>query len=209
MLIAMTATDVEEGPRFDLPSLGPEAAWNRVATALGEAAGSSRHPFHILTLATVGRDGGPEVRTVVLRGFDPVRREAWFHTDARSPKAASIAVEPRVALHWYDAELRLQVRIAARAMLHHGDAIARDAWRRSRPMSRACYTAAAPPGSVVATFPDAPASPDDGDDTGLAHFAAVRCTFTAVELLSLHASGHQRARLDVASSPVSWVVLAP
>lgn len=205
----MMAAHVEEGPRFDLQSIGPEGAWDRVAAALEEAAGSSRHPFHLVTVATVGADGGPEARTVVLRGFDRGRREAWFHTDARSPKAASIAVEPRVALHWYDAGLRLQVRVAARAMLHHGDAIARDAWRRSQPMSRACYTASHPPGMAVATFPVAPQPPDEGDDTGLAHFAAVRCTFTEVELLSLHASGHQRVKLDVASSSVWWVVLAP
>jgi hypothetical protein len=37
----------------------------------------------------------------------------------------------------------------------------------------------------------------------------VTCRFDAVELLSLHAAGHQRVRLHLDRDPVTWTVLAP
>lgn len=192
----------------DLAALGAPAAWRWLADLLTAAAASARHPLHLVTVATTGPDG-VDARTAVLRGFDAARREAWFHTDARSPKSTHIRRDPRVSLHWYDAGTRLQVRIAARATLHHLDDVARAAWAAALPMSRAGYTAAESPGTIVAAFQPAPAAPAAGDDRGLAHFAAACCRFDDIEILALHASGHQRARLRLATTPVTWDLLAP
>jgi general stress protein 26 len=194
---------------IDLAAMTPAAAWAWLAGELQAAVASARHPLHLVTLATVTADGAAESRTVVVRRFDATAREVWFHTDARSPKAADIRRDPRVCLHWYDAGLRLQVRIAARATLHHLDDVAHRAWAAAMPMSRACYMAPVPPGTVIAGFAPAPASPAPADDTGLAHFAAVCCRFDAVEILSLHAAGHQRVRLRLNATPLAWSVLAP
>jgi pyridoxamine 5'-phosphate oxidase len=192
-----------------LSSLDAATAWRRIADSLAAAAGSSRHPFHLLSLATVNADGAAEARTVVLRGFDEPKREVRFHTDARSGKAAAIRRDARVSLHWYAPEMKLQIRIPATASIHHADDIALHAWRASPPMSRACYTAAHAPGEPLASFPAAPSAPAAGDDTGLANFCVVRCRFDSVELLTLHAAGHERVRIDVASTPVTWTILAP
>jgi pyridoxamine 5'-phosphate oxidase len=192
-----------------LSNLDARAAWRRIAEWLATAAGSSRHPLHLLSVATVDAGGAAEVRTVVLRGFDEVKREVRFHTDLRSGKAAAIRRDARVGLHWYDPEARLQIRIPATASLHHADDVARHGWEHSQPMSRACYLTAHRPGDELTSFPPAPAAPMDGDDTGLKNFCVVRCRFDSVELLALHATGHERVRIDVTSNPVTWKILAP
>lgn len=193
----------------NLASMSPSVAWAWLAGHLTAATASARHPLHLATLATIDADGCPQARTVVLRHVDPARGEIRFHTDVRSPKVAAIRRDPRVALHWYDPAMRVQVRITAVAAIHHGDAVAADAWSRSAAMSRACYAAEPGPGTPLAAFPAAPVAPADGDDAGLRAFAVVACRFDAVELLCLHAVGHQRVRINVARTPVTWDVLAP
>lgn len=192
----------------DLAALDACAAWSWLAGELAAAVDSARHGLHLLTVATVG-DDGPAARTVVLRHFDADRLELRFHTDVRSPKVASLRRRPRVALHWYDPALRIQLAIAAVASVHHDDAVATAAWTAAAAMSRACYTAAHPPGTPLAAFPAAPVPPAAGDDAGRGRFAVVSCRFAAVELLCLHATGHQRVRLRLDRTPVTWDVLAP
>lgn len=193
----------------NLAAIDAVAAWAWLAGELGAAAGSARHAFHLLTVATVNPDTTADTRTVVLRHVDPISREIRFHTDIRSPKVQAIRREPRVALHWYDPAMRLQLRIAARGTIHHGDACADAAWNAAAPMSRACYTTDVAPGDRLEAFPDGPAAPAVGDDAGRRHFAVVSCRFDEVDLLALHASGHQRVRLHLAHDPVTWSVLAP
>lgn len=193
----------------DLAAMSPPAAWAWLAGELRAATLSARHGLHLPTLATVGADGEPQARTVVLRHVDAAHRELRFHTDVRSPKVAAIRRDPRVALHWYDPAQRVQVRIPAVATIHHGDAASGEAWAAAAAMSRACYAAESGPGTPLAGLAAAPAAPADGDDAGLRHFAVVVCRFDAAELLCLHASGHQRVRLHVARAPVTWDVLAP
>lgn len=196
-------------PAPDLATQDAAATWLWLAAELEAAAGSARHGFHLLTVATIGGDGHPDTRTVVLRHVDRIGREIRFHADVRSPKVRALRGDPRATLHWYDAARRVQVRIAARAAVHHADEVAAAAWAGSQAMSRACYTSAVAPGDHLEAFPIGPAAPAVGDDSGLAHFAVVACRFTAVELLSLHAAGHQRARLHLDRDPVAMTILAP
>jgi pyridoxamine 5'-phosphate oxidase len=194
---------------WQLASLSAADVWRRLSADLDAAAASARHPLHLVTVVTVGADGSPESRTVVLRGFDAERRELWFHTDIRSPKAGQIARDRRVALHWYDARARIQIRIAALAEVHHADSIARDAWLVSQPMSRACYGSAAAPGTPLPEFPAAPEPLEATDSAGLANFAVIRCGFAAVELLALHVSGHERILLRLDGDSPTSTILAP
>lgn len=193
----------------DLTTLGPAGTWEWLVAELLVAATSSRHGFHLLTVATLGLDGAPDARTVVLRHVDAERREIRFHTDARGPKAAQLRCDPRVALHWYDQAGRVQLRAAAEAIVHQGDDVAAAAWGAAKPMSRACYAATAAPGTPLAAFAPALPAPDPGDAAARDHFAVVVCRFATIELLALHAAGHQRVRLHVGHGPVTWTVLAP
>ena len=194
---------------WDLQQHTPETLWALCCLNLTTAAQSARHPFHLITVATITADGTPSIRTVVLRAFDDAPPAIAFHTDSRSPKFQQLRERPDLSLHWYAPDLRVQLRAHAQATLHHGDARAKQSWEQSRSTSRACYTVADAPGTPVADFPPAPAIPLDDDQAGLVHFAVVSCRFTELEVLALHASGHQRVRLSLATTPPSWQIFAP
>lgn len=66
-------------------------------------------PGPTMTLSTVGLDGYPSARTVLLSRFDGERLH--FHTDSRSRKAAELAALPRAAVTvvWPEAARQLVV----------------------------------------------------------------------------------------------------
>jgi len=62
-----------------------------------------------MTLATVGDDGWPSARVVLLKGVDA--RGFTFYTNLRSRKGRDVGANPRAALLFFWAELERQVRI--------------------------------------------------------------------------------------------------
>lgn len=63
-----------------------------------------------MTLATVGADGMPAARIVLLKGVDAAG--FVFYTDYRSRKGRELAADPRAALVFHWGELERQVRVA-------------------------------------------------------------------------------------------------
>lgn len=171
---------------------------------LADAVPNRRSAFHTPTIASLDDAGAPSLRTIVLRGFDAEARTLRFHTDRRSDKARGIARDPRVMMHFYDAALHIQLRVAGCAVLHLEDAVADAAWAASRSSSRMCYAAPDASGAVV---PVPPAAPQDAE-IGRPHFAAVVIGFHRLEWLWLAAAGHQRARFiwdDVGNLTADWI----
>jgi pyridoxamine 5'-phosphate oxidase len=154
-----------------------------------------RSAFHTPTIVTVAADGAPRARTMVLRRFDPVRRQLTLYTDRRSGKLDDIARTPRAAVHVHDARAAVQVRLSAAARIHVDDAVARDAWTAGAPRSLACYAADPAPGTEVAAPPPAP----DGEAGGYRNFAVLALTFDSLEWLWLFRGGHRRARFTWAA----------
>jgi pyridoxamine 5'-phosphate oxidase len=64
-------------------------------------------------VSTVGDDGSPSSRVVLLKGFDP--NGFVFFTNYGSKKGRDISLNPSVALHFFWPELERQVAIAGRA----------------------------------------------------------------------------------------------
>lgn len=62
-----------------------------------------------MTLATVGREGQPSARLVLLKSVD--ERGFVFYTNLRSRKGRELAVNPRAALTFHWQPLEVQVRI--------------------------------------------------------------------------------------------------
>ena len=66
-----------------------------------------------MSLTTIGPDGAPGTRMVLLRALDD--GTAVFYTNLESRKALDLAHDPRCALLWWWAPLERQVRLEGRA----------------------------------------------------------------------------------------------
>jgi len=174
---------------------------------LREAVTDRASPFRTPALATVGEDGAPEVRTVVLRSFDAASRLLCVHTDARAAKHAEIFAVPTVALVAWDAVQRRQIRVRGRAVLHIGDAVAQADWDALPSPTRNLYRLRQPPASPL---PAPLAGRDDvgTEADGFANFAVIAMTFDRLETLHLADEGHIRARFEFAEGTMSasWMM---
>lgn len=164
-------------------------------------------PFHLLGLGTVADGGLPELRIVVLRGFDGAARRLIAHTDARSGKFAQLQTNPAVALLGWDPMARLQIRLRGTATLHAGDAAAQAAWGALSHGRRQLYRLRQSPGTALPDpsphhYSEAPES------VGFAAFAIVAVVFDEMETLLLADGGQERARFRFAGDGVaaSWLV---
>lgn len=182
-----------------------EATHDEAWGLLVRGAADRRAAFHTPTVATIGLDGRPRLRTVVLRGVDARARALRFHTDARSAKVAELARDDRIAVHFYDPGHKVQIRIEGQARLMPHDV---EAWARSQAMSRICYAQIAAPGTPT---DDPVAAATVADDTfGIGNFVAVAVAATALEWLYLAHAGHRRALFKYeASQLVRRTWLAP
>ena len=169
---------------------------------LARGAADRRSPFHTPALATVGADGAPRVRTVVLRGVDVSERVVRVHSDARADKVAGIERTGRAELMGYDRGAKLQLRASGPATVHRADGVADAAWEATRSFSRACYRVEPRAGARIEAGGDY-AQPSDGED-GRENFAVIRVRVEALEALYLAAAGHRRARF--APGDRAWLV---
>jgi pyridoxamine 5'-phosphate oxidase len=96
---------------------------------LGEAEKSEPNDGNAMALATVGQDGMPSVRMVLLKGVD--QRGFVFYTNLESQKGAELLAAPKAGLCFHWKSLRRQVRVEG-AVERVSDAEA-DAYFASRP----------------------------------------------------------------------------
>jgi len=92
----------------DESELGPDPV-REVAAWYADAVAAGLPQPEAMALATVGRDGRPSVRMVLLRSHD--ERGFTFFTNRESRKGAELAANPRAALVLYWQPLSRQVRI--------------------------------------------------------------------------------------------------
>lgn len=202
----------------DAPEPNPDASLDAILatlwSGLAAAVRDRDHPWHLPTVATIGLDGSPQVRTVVLRAVDPVTHAIACHTDVRSPKVAEIAANSCVAWHLYDPRERVQLRISAVATIHRAadnDPLALERWSASTLSARRCYLAPRAPGDPCdgpsANLPEhlLDRSPVAGEDApGRDHFAVVLTKAVEIDWLWLRAAGHRRARFAIGEGG-SWI----
>ncbi|MEM7546645.1 MAG: pyridoxamine 5'-phosphate oxidase family protein [Pseudomonadota bacterium] len=178
---------------MDDPNLLLQRAWD----ALREGVEPGKSAFSMISVATIGRDGHPKLRTVVIRRFDEAAGTIGFNTDVRAPKAAEIYANKAIAVLGYDSAAGIQVRMEGEATLHHAGPAHADAWVASADRSRICYRHNYAPGTALE-------DPALGDPTtamvappdrelGMENFSAVSVRLTKVDYLDLKAGGHRRA----------------
>ena len=169
-------------------------AWQMI----GRGVQGRRSAFHTPVLATQSADG-PQARVLVLRAADALVRTLTFHTDTRSAKLPELAKDSRVALTFYDAARKVQVRITGTATVHAGNALSHQRWTASRPSSLRCYLGARPGG--ISAEPTSGLPPQvEGREPEPAelqvaepHFAVLQVAVQRLEWLHLHTRGQRRA----------------
>lgn len=166
---------------------------------LNEGSQRGKDGFHTFALANI-QDGLPEVRTVVLRKVERQNRYLYAHTDVRSPKARQLASDEKVALLFYDAVRKIQLRIKAHVMLHADGSLFDQAWEQSRLSSRKCYLSEKAPGTRLGMGGDSipphlqGKDPEwDKSETGRPNFLLMQFEVKEIDWLFLHNQGHRRA----------------
>lgn len=88
--------------------------FEQFASWLREAEKSEPEDPNAVAVATVGQDGMPSCRMVLLKGFD--RDGFVFYTNLESRKGRELAAHPKAALLFHWKSLRRQVRIEGEAV---------------------------------------------------------------------------------------------
>lgn len=174
--------DTHPGSRT--PAVWLATVFRRLAQAIADPA----DPFRTPVLATIGADGAPAVRHVVLREAvaSNARLTAW--TDARSQKCAEIAGDGRVSWLFWDPTRRLQARLSGRAEVVRQGPRCEATWSGISTTRRREYLAIVAPGAILgANDPDRAAAPA---------FALIDSWVDSADLLQLDRLGHRRARLS-------------
>lgn len=125
----------------DLLAIVEDSCWQM----LSEAVSDRKHPMRTVTIGYVS-NGMPQIRTVVLRKVEKKRRKLYFHTDIRSEKVSSIGSHNQLTWLAYDKDLRVQLILGGKTIIHHNNALTEQQWKRTQHSSRRCYLLTPGPG---------------------------------------------------------------
>lgn len=139
MRISYERASLDEATAADQP-LQQFEAWFADAVAAGVVEPNA------MTLATVGADGRPSTRIVLMKGFDA--SGVVFFTNYLSRKARELAARPVAALQFHWAELERVVRIEGDVV--RTSAAESDAYFASRPLGSRIGAWASPQSAVIA-----------------------------------------------------------
>ncbi len=114
---------------------------------LDEAIAARLPEPNAMTLATVGADGRPSTRVVLIKGCD-ARGIVWY-TNYASRKGRDLAAHPWAALQFHWVELERVVRIEG--AVERTSAAESDAYYRSRPLDSRIGAWASPQSEVIAS----------------------------------------------------------
>ena len=114
---------------------------------LEEALAAQLPEPNAMTLATVGEDGRPSTRVVLIKGVDE-RGLAWY-TNYDSRKGRELALHPQAALQFHWVELERVVRIEGR--VERTSEAESDAYYASRPLDSRLGAWASPQSQVISS----------------------------------------------------------
>jgi hypothetical protein len=155
--------------------------WDTLARGVAEA----NHPARLPNFATLSPDGWPEVRTVVLRSVNHREHTVTVHTDLYSNKIRSLRAHPRAALHVWDADQALQLRLQTEVRIASG-ADTQALWSQIPDHAQQSYGVVPSPGARIETALDYVKRPDP------ARFAVLTCRITTIDVVHL-GTDHRRA----------------
>ena len=163
-------------------------AWDTLARGAADA----KHAAHLVNLATLSPEGWPEVRTVVLCTVSHKDHAITVHADLHSSKMRSLRTHPRAALHVWDADQALQLRLQANVSIASGDET-RAIWDETPAHVQKLYGVVPRPGAQIETALAYKKCPDP------AAFAVLTLRVVTMDVVHLGAD-HRRAQFTQASN---------
>ncbi|MFK0004815.1 pyridoxamine 5'-phosphate oxidase family protein [Paenarthrobacter sp. NPDC090522] len=161
-----------------------------------EDATKGRTGFTLGFLGTVGLDGGPRVRAVILRAVDREAGRIMIATNSSSGKVSEMDRVPQVALTMYDDHRGVQLRVTGTArIIEDSDERAR-AWRHFAPHSRHLYASPLIPGSPLMDVEDLAGETSD-EAAAFDRFAWVGLEMDHLDWLDFSGSGQVRWEFDL------------
>lgn len=179
----------------------PEEIRQRIWAELSRAVLDRHHEWRTPVLATVGGDGMPNARTVVLRRADASLPGFDFYTDGRSQKISELIAQPKATLVFWSTRLNWQLRARVSVVAQtSGPQV--DAVRARVKQSAAAgdYLSHAAPGEILTVqlaSNKAAAEPHN--------LAVLTAHALEMDWLELSRQGHRRARF----SAQAWEWLNP
>lgn len=147
----------------------------------------------LMNIATIGRNGGPRARSVILRDFARSPERLGFATHASSAKVAEIRSNSAVAATCYDRKRSLQLRFEGTAEIIADDAERWRAWQLLAPHSRQQYVSLATPGRELTTHDPC----EDDVSTAFQRFAWISVQLRHLEWLDLSTDPHTRWQFEL------------
>jgi hypothetical protein len=168
---------------------------------LERATQDRHHEWRTPVLATVGKDGTPNARTVVLRDADATLQSLQFFTDRRSPKISELVHQPAAMLVFWSKRLNWQLRVRAELAVQTTGLQVDAVWDRlGQTAAAADYLSLDAPGDDLPVGQTPP-----GDAKGMHHLAILVAKVQEIDWLELRRSGHRRA----AFGKDTWQWLVP
>jgi hypothetical protein len=169
-----------------------DAIWRE----LSQASEERNHAWRTPVLATVGPDGSPQARTVVLRGADRSSGTLQCYTDRRSPKVTQLHHTPSGVLVFWSKQLNWQLRVQARFTADStGDAMLA-AWNQVR-------DTAAAKDYLTHDAPGDPLSDRNQPAPQAQQLAVLTGEVLSIDWLELGRESHRRAVFD--THGVRWL----
>jgi pyridoxine/pyridoxamine 5'-phosphate oxidase len=177
---------------------------------LEQGACNRRAAGHHPVVATIGNDGVPSQRVMILRQCDWDHSSLRFHTDMRSKKVDDLAARQSVSVLIYGEPDKLQLRLTGTAQIESARMADRP-WAQSTPFARRCYMAQAAPGSEAAMPTSGLPAWIEGkkpDEEQLLdarqNFAVLTVHFSTIDWLYLANEGHRRAKFERNGDGPQW-----
>ena len=198
-------TDAFETVQPPPPLIEEPAFYNDLAATLVHAwalletgTKDRRSAFHAPVVASIGLDGSPQQRTMILRKVDVGNRQLRFNTDIRSTKLQEIKASPAVSVLAYSVADKVQLRMNGVARLDPASALTDTVWTAMRDQSRVACAQPAVPGATIKA-PAAYVPPlelrtnEPAAMTAREHFCLLHVEITSLEWVYLHLHGNRRA----------------
>jgi pyridoxamine 5'-phosphate oxidase len=175
-----------------LSLLTAEEIRERIWQELTRCTVDRHHEWRTPVLATIGLDGTPQARAVVLRQASKATQSLIIFTDGRTPKVAELAAQPAGMLTFWSKRLGWQCRIALNVKVLVDGPEVDAAWERmSRSAAAKDYLAAKAPGSPMM-------SDDSSEEINASltahHLALLSGQISSIDWLELGQSAHRRIR---------------